>query len=247
MRPRRSEPRLFDLPLEPASKVSEAGAPVPRRGARRPLVAESLPLFGEPGVSAPENDEVLPPAAGSESFELSASREAPAAPAPAPPLGPRPLPDPPAPARGNATGMALSAPPLVARLRATLANLVVYGGLLALVWLGLAAMGREVQLDDAPAVALFVLAFSFLYTVIPLAFWGQTPGMVWAGLVARCGESEPLAFGQTARRWLGGLLTLLLAGLPGLLALRGGSLTDRLSGSTTWHVEHRASGPAGGA
>jgi hypothetical protein len=42
---------------------------------------------------------------------------------------------------------------------------------------------------------------------------------------------KPLAFDQTARRWIGGILTLLLLGLPLLLAFGGRSLSDLLSGS----------------
>lgn len=58
--------------------------------------------------------------------------------------------------------------------------------------------------------------------------------MAWAGLVARNRDGEPLTFDQTARRWLGGLLTLALAGLPLLFAGAGRSLTDLVSGSATY-------------
>jgi len=91
-----------------------------------------------------------------------------------------------------------------------------------------------------PPFALFLLAFSFLYTVVPLAFWGQTPGMAWRGLVARSLDGDALSFGQTFRRWLGCVLTVAGAGLPLLLALLGDgasgagrSLADRISGSRT--------------
>jgi len=96
-------------------------------------------------------------------------------------------------------------------------------------------------LENLGAV-VFLGVFSFLYTVIPLAFWGQTPGMVRAGLVARSlegqgGEAGALTFGQTALRWLSGLLTVALLGLPSLLVWVGGrSLADRVSGSQTWQV-----------
>ena len=91
------------------------------------------------------------------------------------------------------------------------------------------------------ALLLFLLAWSFLYFVVSLAFWGQTPGMAWAGLIARSGASEPLSFGQTAQRWAATWLTWALVGLPGLLALSGRSLADRLSGSRTYEVELEAS------
>ncbi len=89
------------------------------------------------------------------------------------------------------------------------------------------------ELGDWPAFAVLALVFSFLYWVVPLAFWGQTPGMAWIGHVARSLSDEPLTFGQTFLRWLGALITLALAGLPILLALGGRSLTDRLSDSKT--------------
>lgn len=95
-------------------------------------------------------------------------------------------------------------------------------------------MGVRLTVDDWPAFAGFLLLFSLLYTGVPLAFWGQTPGMMRVGHVARTGPGEPLTFGQTALRWLGALLTLALAGLPLLLALAGSrSLADRVSGSYT--------------
>ena len=102
-------------------------------------------------------------------------------------------------------------------------------------WLG-AAIGRA---ELAP-LAVFLLAFSFLYSVISLAFWGQTPGMAWAGLVARSIAGEPLSFGQTALRWLGSWLTWATLGLAGLLALTGRSLADRLSGSATYELPEPA-------
>ena len=95
--------------------------------------------------------------------------------------------------------------------------------------------GRAARaLADWPALALFLLSFSFLYTVVPLAFWGHTLGMAWAGLTARNRDGEPLTFDQTARRWLGGLLTLAILGLPLLVTGDRRSLTDLLSGSATY-------------
>jgi hypothetical protein len=97
------------------------------------------------------------------------------------------------------------------------------------------ALGLGVALDtsEVPAFALFGLVFSFLYTVVTLAFWGSTPGMAAVGLVARSGRDQPLSFGQTGLRWLAGLATVALCGLPLVVALTGRSLADRLSGSMT--------------
>ena len=98
------------------------------------------------------------------------------------------------------------------------------------------AMGIRVGLGQWAPFTVLGLVFSFLYWFIPLAFWGQTPGMAWVGNVAVGKSGEPLTFGQTALRWCGALLTLLFAGLPVLLTLTGGSLSDRLSESRTWVV-----------
>jgi len=119
------------------------------------------------------------------------------------------------------------------RISAAGADLIVHASVAVGVLVGCRLMGVRPVLSDWPAVALFLLSFSFLYTVVPLAFWGHTPGMAWAGLDARSRDGEPLAFDQTARRWIGGILTLLLLGLPLLMAFSGRSLSDLLSGSET--------------
>jgi len=119
------------------------------------------------------------------------------------------------------------------RISAAGADLVVHAAVAVGVLVGCRLMGVHPILSDWPAVALFLMSFSFLYTVVPLAFWGHTPGMAWVGLDARSRDGEPLAFDQTARRWIGGILTFLLLGLPLLLAFGGRSLSDLLSGSET--------------
>jgi uncharacterized RDD family membrane protein YckC len=138
----------------------------------------------------------------------------------------------------SATSSATSAAPtgragLGSRISAAGADLIVHASVAVGVLVGCRLMGVHPILSDWPAVALFLLSFSFLYTVVPLAFWGHTPGMAWAGLDARSRDGEPLAFDQTARRWIGGILTLLLLGLPLLMAFSGRSLSDLLSGSET--------------
>ena len=81
------------------------------------------------------------------------------------------------------------------------------------------------------------LTFSFLYTVLPLAFWGHTPGMAWAGITSRNQDGEALTFDQTARRWLGGLVTALLLGLPLMALIKGRSLADLISGSAAYETD----------
>lgn len=120
------------------------------------------------------------------------------------------------------------------RFFAGLADLLLHGLVVGLASLAVLLIGHPVGWRELPPFVVFGLLFSFLYSVFSLAFWGQTPGMAWAGHLARSVTGEPLTFGQTMLRWLGGLLTLALAGLPLLLALAGGrSLSDRISDSKT--------------
>jgi uncharacterized RDD family membrane protein YckC len=198
------EPLLFDLPLEP------------ERGRRAP--APSAPISERKRAPRAAPPEPISPIS------------------PIPPERPAPEaslsfdePDE-APARANRrTGRA----GLGSRISAAGADLIVHASVAVGVLVGCRLMGVHPVLSDWPAVALFLLSFSFLYTVVPLAFWGHTPGMAWAGLDARSRDGEPLAFDQTARRWIGGIVTLLLLGLPLLLAFGGRSLSDLLSGSET--------------
>ncbi|MCP4655744.1 MAG: RDD family protein [bacterium] len=119
------------------------------------------------------------------------------------------------------------------RLLGGLADLAVQLAILGLVIVTVHLMEVRITLSDGPPFGVLALVFSFLYWFIPLAFWGQTPGMAWVGHTAFSLRDEPLSFSQTALRWLGALITLSLAGLPMLLALGGRSLTDRLSESKT--------------
>ena len=88
-------------------------------------------------------------------------------------------------------------------------------------------------LEQLPAFAVLLLVFSLFYTVVPLAFWGKTPGMAAVGLACQAGDDLPLTFAEALRRWLGELVTVLALGLPGLAALGAArrSLADRWSGS----------------
>lgn len=95
-------------------------------------------------------------------------------------------------------------------------------------------MGVAVKWGDLPLYLPTWLAFGFFYQVMPLLFWGRTPGMQVAGIESRDADGQPLSLQQAALRWLAALVTWLLLGLPGLLALTGRSLTDRMSGSRTF-------------
>lgn len=233
------EPGLFDLPLSgpalaplapmtplaPVTPKPEAprAETLPRRTARRGLRPELLPLFGEeelamtrPGPTLPERS----PAA----LPVAAAR------------GPVPVPRPVSSERPAALAPVAPVAPISRRLRAALGDLAILLSVGAAAAVGATLLGATLGLESLPALVVFLLAFSFLYCVVSLAFWGQTPGMAWCRLIARSEETEPLSFGQTAMRWLGHWLTWVLLGIPGLLALSGRSLADRLSGSCTYEL-----------
>jgi hypothetical protein len=125
-----------------------------------------------------------------------------------------------------------------ARLLAGGADALLHLGVLAGVYLGLIALQVEPRLDHWPALATLLVAFSFLSSVISLAFWGQTAGMAWRGLQSRDRLQRPLTFRQAVLRWAGGVLTFAAAGLPLLpLALGGATLADWISRSLTYQAQ----------
>jgi uncharacterized RDD family membrane protein YckC len=206
----RSVPSLFDLPLEPPPAAARRATNPPARG-------ESLPLFEADEIEAALHDTFDEP-------PVRAATERSSEPRPARPV---PVPDPPA------------APPLAGlgrRGRAALGDLVVLAAAGVVAAVGARALDAELSVAQLAPLGLFLVSFSFVYFVVPLAFWGGSPGMLWAGLVARNAVTEPLSFGQSVLRWLGTWLTWALAGLPGLLALGGRSLTDLVSGSATYEI-----------
>lgn len=124
--------------------------------------------------------------------------------------------------------------PFVAQVRAGLIDLIAVLGVMLTVWLGLWLLDVNVDLVGRALVLVFLLPFSFLYQIFPLAFWGCTPGMARVGIVARNRDGQSLSFSQSARRWIASVLTVASAGLLWILtATTGQSLADRLSGSQT--------------
>ncbi len=235
------EPFLFDLPLSgpppaapPAADGPRGEAPA-RRSARRSARPESLPLFGEAELEAARPESVASPGPSYAAIPVAAAR------------GPVPVPRASEPEDAASDAAARSAKPTAAiplRLRAACGDLAILLAAGAVAAVGATLLGAHLGVDSIPALIVFLLSFSFLYCVVSLAFWGQTPGMAWSGLVARSEETEPLSFGQTALRWLGHWLTWALLGLPGLLALTGRSLADRLSGSSTYETPFSGSSAA---
>jgi uncharacterized RDD family membrane protein YckC len=202
----REEPLLFDLPLE-SPRDLQSSAREPERQERKRKSPEP-PQRTTADLTFDEGDDVLPAVPRleivSSKGEAGEAEEALAG-------------------KGSLVG---------SRFAAGGADLLIHGAVLVAAVAGCVLLGVRPTLPDWPALGLFLLAFSFLYTVVPLAFWGYTPGMAWARLTTQSDDGEPLTFGQTAVRWLGGVLTAAFLGLP-LLLFGKRSLSDRLSHSQT--------------
>jgi len=124
--------------------------------------------------------------------------------------------------------------PLKVRLTAGLIDLGLMLGVMLVVWAGLWLLGIEIDLVARALVLVFLLPFSFLYQIFPLAFWSRTPGMARVGIIAKSRDGQALSFSQAALRWVGSVLTVMALGLPLILtATSGRSLADRLSDSET--------------
>lgn len=200
---------LFDLPLQETDRPRRQASPAPAASAPVP-VAQPAPR---------------PAATRDRERELEATQ---------PRRAPEPDRETEAQDLADAEPASLLKATIGDRFFAGLADLFIHIAILGITALAVLLIGHNLTLKDLAPFAVFGLLFSFLYCVFSLAFWGQTPGMAWAGHLARSVTGEPLTFGQTVLRWMGGLFTLLLAGLPLLLVWAGGrSLSDRLSDSKT--------------
>jgi len=126
-----------------------------------------------------------------------------------------------------------AAVPFRARLFAGLVDLGVHVAVAALALVGTRLLGVTLAPTQLPAFGALLVVFSLFYTVVPLAFWGKTPGMAAVGLVCHAGDDLPLTFAEALNRWLGEVVTVAALGLPGLLALAASrrSLADRWSSS----------------
>lgn len=210
-----------EAPLDPDSVAAELMAPAPvatARAARAPVPVPNerpLSLFPDP---EPEQEP-----AGKEKTVSETS----------------PAPDDETVMVTGATGRraVLGPAALSDRLYSGLLDLGVNALALAGTLLGVRILGVDPLGNGWGSWALLAAVFSYLYWVVPLAFWGQTPGMTWRRLIARNIDREPLTFGQASGRWFGALLTVVLFGLPLLLALGGRSLSDRLSNSQSLTLE----------
>ena len=158
-------------------------------------------------------------------FELELDDEPPAEPVPPP------LPAPPP--RPRAAAPVAEPAPFRVRLFAGLVDLGVHAAVAALVLMGTRLLGVQPAISQLPAFTVLLLVFSLFYMVVPLAFWGKSPGMAAVGLACQAGDDLPLTFAEALRRWIAELVTVLALGIPGLLALGAGrrSLADRWSAS----------------
>jgi len=203
---RPDEPSLFDLPIDPASETTgRAAARRAGRGERAPQAA------AEPASDALPLFSPTAAAGGAGARDERRLRA----------VG---VEDRPTPTVRASVGR---------RLLAGLGDLALHAAVFVLMLAGARLLGSEVTPAALPPTALGLLLFSMLYTVLPLAFWGQTPGMSFAGIASSSLDGEPLSFGQSFRLWLASLVSLLLAGLPTLIVPRGRSLSDRLAGART--------------
>jgi hypothetical protein len=103
-----------------------------------------------------------------------------------------------------------------------------------------AGRGQSLRLQGLAWTAVFTLYLSFFSTVVPLILFGKTVGMALTGLTARGRKGSPLTAAESARRWLGTILTLVSLGIPLLVTRRdreAPSPGDRMSGRPlTWET-----------
>jgi len=213
--------RLDDLDLTSGARAG-ASLELPAAGipaADDPLArAETLAAAGSRDGTSPLVDLPLSPAAGqSPALSLRAGE---AAAAPARDGRAAPLP---------ARGAAFAADAALVLLLAAVALLAATAG-----------RGQSLRLQGLAWTAVFALYLSFFSTVVPLILFGKTVGMALTGLTARGRKGSPLTAAESARRWLGTVLTLVSLGIPLLVTRRdreAPSPGDRMSGRPlTWET-----------
>ncbi len=144
------------------------------------------------------------------------------------PSGGFPAPEPEGPGGGSAKAVGV-----VTRWLGGVADVIVHLTVLAIGLFAMVRLGLEPSLHLWPGFAAFLTSFSFVYVTLPLAFWGQTPGMATRSLRAIDQGGMSLTLVQAIVRWAAALATVGLLGLPLLVAVRGRSLADLLSGTET--------------
>lgn len=120
------------------------------------------------------------------------------------------------------------------RFTAAALDLVVVVAVLGVALLALRILEIPLSRSSLAPLAVFLGSFSFLYAVVPLAFWGHTPGMAHQGIMSRSRSGDFLTIRQCVGRWAGWVLTIVSGGLAALMALSGVSIADLISGSRVY-------------
>ena len=129
------------------------------------------------------------------------------------------------------------------RLTAGLADLLILA-LVGAVELAAGSLALDLRFPLAAFVPLgaFLVLVALVLLVLAPFVWGTTPGMALADLRIRAGDGGSPTLAASFLRFLGFLLTGLLAGVPLLLSAfdrRGRTLADLLSGTTVVSAERR--------
>ena len=234
------EPGLFDdLPLQEKSSSATSPKPPDTKPEKTPAAAPRSPESLQQEAAA--LFEAIEPPQKKTTPSVSSKSVSVELPKPNTPVQKPPVPTTTKVNKPKASAAAVTRPvwkptvALSARIRAGAIdlslNLAVFSG----VWFGLRRLGIDLGPDSVTPLGVFVLSFSFLYFVFPLAFWGRTPGMAQAEIIARSRDGRSLSFSQAALRWLGALLTLATLCIPLIFSAKSGELpSDRLSGSLTY-------------
>lgn len=213
-----SDSKLFDPPPQIPATEETTGA------ATEPI--EDLPLFPEAVDELESADPAGQVAEVSEAYATTPVEERFEEPVPAATV-------PVAEAEETPASSMIPAP-MAKRVVATGLDAAALASALIVLMAGAAILGVSMRLSDLPLFLPTWMTISLLYFVTPLVFWGKTPGMTASDLQARDRSGGGMTLVQAGRRWLVFLATVGLLGLPELLGLRGQSLADRASGTTTW-------------
>ena len=211
---------MADTPRDPLAEHPLGG-----EASRRPTRGKTLSLFPDLG-EAP----------------LRKEPEAAAPPAPSPPSvetgAPETLPDAEEVPEGADEGVAFAR-----RLTAGLADLLILA-LVGAVELAAGSLVLDLRFPLSAFVPLgaFLVLVALVLLVLAPFVWGTTPGMALADLRIRASDGGSPTLAASFLRFLGFLLTGLLAGVPLLLSAfdrRGRTFADLLSGTTVVSAERR--------
>lgn len=212
---------MAETPRDPLAEHPLGG-----EASRRPTKGKTLSLFPDLG-EAPlrkESEAAAPPAPSSPSVETGA---------------PETLPEAEEVPEGVDEGVAFAR-----RLTAGLADLLILA-LVGAVELAAGSLALDLRFPLSAFVPLgaFLVLVALVLLVLAPFVWGTTPGMALADLRIRASDGGSPTLAASFLRFLGFLLTGLLAGVPLLLSAfdrRGRTFADLLSGTTVVPAERRS-------